>query len=146
MVLLDDTSTEALVVDPEVPVSASALHEALVEAWPRLRDRVAFVQRDVREVPLASGDVVVSSHACGALTDIVLDAAAGTRAAVAVLPCCHALSGASPLGGWLDGALAMDVERAVRLERQGYRVRTQTIPREVTPKNRLLIGVPAADC
>jgi hypothetical protein len=30
--------------------------------------------------------------------------------------------------------------RAVRLEQRGYRVRTQTIPPEITPKNRLLLG------
>ena len=32
--------------------------------------------------------------------------------------------------------------RAVRLAQQGYRVWTQTIPGDITPKNRLLIGAP----
>jgi hypothetical protein len=32
--------------------------------------------------------------------------------------------------------------RAVRLEQQGYRIWTQSIPATVTPKNRLLIGAP----
>jgi hypothetical protein len=32
--------------------------------------------------------------------------------------------------------------RAVRLEARGYRVRTQLIPAAITPKNRLIIGVP----
>jgi hypothetical protein len=61
-----------------------------------------------------------------------------------VLPCCHDLEScdAGPLAGWLDGPLAIDVLRAVRLELCGYRVRTQTIPAEITPKNRLLIGEP----
>jgi hypothetical protein len=34
--------------------------------------------------------------------------------------------------------------RAVRLERQGYRIWTQSIPASVTPKNRLLLGSPIA--
>jgi len=34
------------------------------------------------------------------------------------------------------------VMRAVRLEQRGYHVRTQTIPAEITPKNRLLVGEP----
>jgi hypothetical protein len=40
----------------------------------------------------------------------------------------------------VDGPLAVDVMRAVRLEQRSYRVRTQTIPAEITPKNRLLLG------
>jgi hypothetical protein len=43
----------------------------------------------------------------------------------------------------MDGALAVDVMRAVRLEQRGYHVRTQTIPAEITPKNRLLLGEPS---
>jgi hypothetical protein len=31
------------------------------------------------------------------------------------------------------------------LKAQGYRIRTQTIAKEITPKNRLLIGRPAAE-
>jgi len=144
MLLLDDSSAEAIIVDPEVPRSATALHDAVVLAWPRLRGRVRSVSSDIREFPLTSTDVVVSSHACGALTDVVLDAAASARATVAVLPCCHDLgrSHAGALAGWLDGAMAIDVLRAARLEAKAYRVRTQTIPSDITPKNRLLIGVP----
>jgi hypothetical protein len=39
--------------------------------------------------------------------------------------------------------LAIDVMRAVRLEQREYRVRTYTIPAQITPKNRLLVGQPA---
>ena len=38
--------------------------------------------------------------------------------------------------------MAVDVVRALRLEQRGYRVRTQTISHEITPRNRLLIGEP----
>jgi hypothetical protein len=87
---------------------------------------------------------VVSSHACGALTDQVLAAAVAAGARVSVLPCCHDVEtcDAGALGGWLDAPLAIDVIRAVRLEQHGYRVWTQEIPAEVTPKNRLLLGAP----
>jgi hypothetical protein len=146
MLLLDDSSPEALVIDPKVPPSATVLHDALILEWPRLRGRVTHVPSDILEFPLTSTDVVVSSHACGALTDVVLDAAASARATVAVLPCCHDLgrSDAGVLAGWLEGAMAIDVLRATRLEAKGYRVRTQTIPSDITPKNRLLIGTPAS--
>lgn len=121
------------------------LHEALVTAWPRLAGRVHTHAVPLDTFPLAAGDVVVSSHACGALTDLVLETAAAARAAVAVLPCCHDVETchAGPLTGWMDAPLAIDARRALRLEQHGYRVWTQTIPAAITPKNRLLLGVPA---
>ena len=143
MLLLDDSSPEAIVVDPNVSPSAIAIYDAIVSEWPRLQGRVTFVPSGISALSLASTDVVVSSHACGALTDVILDAAASARAAVAVLPCCHDFDqcDAGALTGWLDGALAIDVVRATRLEAKGYRVRTQIIPSHITPKNRLLIGL-----
>jgi hypothetical protein len=144
MLLLDDSSPSALVVDTALPSSTHTLHEALVKAWPRLDGRVVFSDEPIESVVLCEQDVVVSSHACGALTDVVLDRAAAARARVAVLPCCHAIAtcDTGPLSGWLDQSLAIDAMRAVRLQARGYRVWTQTIPGSITPKNRLLLGQP----
>ena len=144
MLILDDSSPEALVVDKSLPPSSASVHDALVDAWPRLAQRVTFVTGALDEVEVLSTDVVVSSHACGRLTDVVLDRALTAGARVAVLPCCHDLGAcdAGELSGWIAKPLAIDVMRAVRLEHQGYRVWTQTIPAEVTPKNRLLLGAP----
>ena len=41
-----------------------------------------------------------------------------------------------------DNELNRDV-LSRHLQRQGYRVWTQTIPADITPKNRLLLGAPA---
>jgi hypothetical protein len=144
MLLLDDSSPTALVVDKALPRSSGVLHEALVQAWPRLAGRVAFVAAALDAVDIVDTDVVVSSHACGRLTDVVLARAAGARARVAVLPCCHHLAGGEGggLSGWVDGALAIDIMRARQLGERGYRIRTQTIPAGITPKNRLLLGAP----
>jgi hypothetical protein len=145
MLLLDDSSPTALVVDNTIPASSAKLHETLVNAWPRLAGRITFVGRALEDVKILRTDIVVSSHACGALTDRILDRAVAARARVAVLPCCHDLAtcDAGALSGWVDGPVAIDMVRAMRLEQQGYRVWTQTIPPEITPKNRLLIGAPA---
>lgn len=142
MLLLDNSSPEALVVDPAPPPSGAVLREAFAAEWRRLRGRVTVVPQDIRTFEIQPTDLVVSSHACGALTDWILDAAAAASAAVAVLPCCHdhAQCDAGALTGWLDAAMAIDATRAMRLASRGYRVRTQTIPRAITPKNRLLIG------
>lgn len=145
LLLLDDTSPQALAVDLRLPKSAGILQAALGERWPRMKGRVQFLERDLGEISLGPEDVVVSAHACGGLTDRILDRAAQAGARVAVLPCCHDL-GEADLGGlegWLDGPLAVDVTRVARLRFRGYRVFTQQIPGDITPKNRLLIAEPA---
>lgn len=144
MLLLDDSSSDALVVDKALPPSSAKVHEVLVQVWPRLSGRIAFVAGTIEETDILRTDIVVSSHACGALTDRVLERAAAAHARVAVLPCCHDLDAGDTggLSGWIDGAAAIDIVRAMRLAHQGYRIWTQTIPAGITPKNRLLLGAP----
>ena len=120
------------------------MHQALVQVWPRLGGRVAFVPSALEEAEIVDTDVVVSSHACGSLTDRVLHRAVAARARVAVLPCCHDLASCDTgrLSGWVDGPVAVDIVRAMRLREQGYRIWTQAIPADITAKNRLLLGAP----
>jgi hypothetical protein len=144
MLLLDDTSPSALAADTRIPESAPRLADALARAWPRLAGRVTLEARAIDDVVLHPGDVVVSTHACGALTDRVLARATSARARVVVLPCCHdeATCDAGDLEGWIDPSLAIDVTRARRLAALGYAVHTQLVPEAITPKNRLLFGDP----
>src|SRR3954464_2164471 len=62
MLLLDDSSPSALIVDKLLPPSGARLHHVLVEAWPRLSGRIAFVTSELQAVDLVDTDVVVSSH------------------------------------------------------------------------------------
>ena len=146
MLLLDDSSPNALVIDRTLPASSAKIHDALVVAWPRLSGRVAFVATVIEDTDILDTDIVVSSHACGALADQVLRRAAAARARVAVMPCCHDIDSgdAGGLSGWVDGALAIDIVRAIHLKQHGYRIWTQAIPAGITPKNRLLLGAPLA--
>ena len=142
MLILDDTSPQAVAVDQVVPPSAATLHRALVDRWPRLAGRVEFLGGPLDSVVIRPTDIVMSIHACGTLTDLVLERAIAARARVAVLPCCHDVdrSDSGGLSGWMNDALAIDVMRARRLASAGYRIWTQVISGEITPKNRLLIG------
>lgn len=142
LLILDDSSPAAVAVDTALPASCARLHDALARTWPQLRARVTFESRSLDSIELRADDVVVSSHACGALTDLVIDRAIAARARVAVLPCCHVFKANDPgaLSGWVNGDLAIDIRRVVKLEQHGYHVRTQTLPASVTPKNRLLIA------
>ena len=144
LLLLDDSSAEAIVVDMVTPPSAGKLHAVLVEDWPRLANRVTRIASPFEAVRIGPTDVVVSIHGCGSLTDHVLELAVAARARVGVLPCCHDLAtgDSGGLAGWMDGPLAVDTVRALQLSARGYRIWTQTIPAAITPKNRLLLGAP----
>jgi hypothetical protein len=144
MLLLDESSLLATAIDARLPESAPKLSAALVAHFPQLAGRVSLQQSPLSEARPGAGDLVVSAHACGALTDEVLSLAAAVQARVAVLPCCHDgdANDDAGLAGWLDAPLAIDAARAVRLGDQGYQVITLSIPASITPKNRLLLGRP----
>jgi len=145
LLLLDDSSPQAIAIDRRLPESAAKLQAVLEVEWPRIAGRVELREGEIESLKLGADDLVVSVHACGALTDRVLELAIAARARLAVLPCCHDLQSCDDGGlrGWLDGPLAIDATRAARLRAAGYRVLTQIIPAEITPKNRLLLAEPA---
>lgn len=142
MLLLDDSSPDVLIVDRALPASFTTLARAMAAEWPKLEGRVAHLEASLADVPLRQDDVVVSIHACGGLTDTVIDLAAAACSRLAVMPCCHDLDRARSGGltGWLNEPLAVDVVRASNLRAQGWQVWTQTIPAEITPHNRLLMA------
>jgi hypothetical protein len=144
MLVLDDSSPEAWAVDMRQPKSAATLAQVIEARWPRLAGRVHRREADLETIELRSDDVVLSAHACGPLTDRVIALAVAARARVAVLPCCHSLAKCDTGGleGWVDGPLAIDMTRAGRLRAAGYKVHTQMISPDISPKNRLLLGDP----
>ncbi len=144
LLLLDDSSEGAVAIDTKPVPSAARLAQVLVSRWPRLDGRVEGRVADLATVHLEPGDLVVSAHACGALSDTVIDRAVRARAVVALLPCCHdaATCDTGGLTGFLSIPLAVDATRVARLRAAGYDVVTQTIPAEITPHNRLILGSP----
>lgn len=142
MLILDNSSTTAIAVDKHIPQSAKELSRSLIDSWPRLKNRVIYKEMLVQEVAVLPDDIVVSAHACGSLTDLIMDKAIKQHARVAVLPCCHNLktSSTSGLDGWMDKTLAVDAVRALKLSSMGYKIAAQKIPDDITPKNRLLMG------
>lgn len=144
MCLLDPRLEGAMAVDRKRPQSFGRLETAMLARWPQLEGKVRYLQADIEAAPIRREDAVVAVHACGRLTDRVLDQALVARARVAVLPCCHSVRhcDAGGLSGWMDPSLAIDATRAARLVAEGYRVHTSMIPEEITPKARLLFGHP----
>jgi hypothetical protein len=144
LLLLDDSSPRALAADSRLPASAGRLAAALVTEWPRLAGRVDLVCRAVSEVELGADDLVVSCHACGALSDEIITRAIRASARLVLLPCCQdrATGDLGGLAGWLPAPLAIDATRVARLRAQGYTVHTQQIPAVITAQNRLLLAEP----
>jgi hypothetical protein len=144
LLLLDDSSETAVAVDARPVPSAITLAAALASRWPRLEGRVAQRVADLAAVEIDARDLVVSVHACGALSDVVLGRAVEARAPLALLPCCHdeETCDTGGLRGFLSIPLAIDATRVARLRASGYDVVTQTIPKEITPHNRLILGFP----
>jgi len=144
MMILDNKSDCALAVDINIPRNAEKLSQSLVKTWPRLKNRIYYREMPIQDVEIHPGDVVVSAHACGSLTDQVLNKAIEANARVAVLPCCQDLKtcDAGSLTNWMEPSLAIDTVRALRLQSKGYHIITQKISDAITPKNRLLMGHP----
>jgi len=144
MLILDNSSPSALAVDKTIPLNAKKLSAILIDSWSRLENRIVYQETKIEDVVIDSNDIVVSAHACGALTDLVIDKAIASGARVAVLPCCHNIETCDTyrLDGWMDTSLAIDVGRALKLKSAGYHIMTQTIPTDITPKNRLLLAEP----
>jgi len=142
MLILDDTSKIALAVDKKIPENVEKLSNAIIETWPRLKNRIIYQQASIEDIMVFPEDIVVSVHACGPLTDLVLTKAIEKHARVAVLPCCHdaKLCATDDLEGWMAPDLAIDAARALKLRSMGYKIVTQKIPDTITPKNRLLMG------
>lgn len=142
MLILDDSSEMAVAVDKNIPPNAENLSDTLISTWPRLQNRVIYNNISIQEIDINPDDIVVSAHACGTLTDLIIEKATAQHARIAVLPCCHDLRQSPTCGleGWMDKTLAVDTIRAVELRAKGYKIITQNIPDEITPKNRLLMG------
>ena len=142
MLLLDDSSPNALVVDTALPASSGRVHQVLTQAWPRLTGRITLSParwRTPRFSPPTS-----SSRAMRAGASLI-GCSSGPSPRGHGWPCCHVLTAgdAGQLAGWVDGPLAIDIAQAMRLQQQGCRIWTQVIPADITAKHRLLPGAPA---
>ena len=138
----NDLHATALAVDVRPAKNYALVHDAVVAAFPSLAGRVAFERARLEDVALDPSDVIVSSHACGELSDTVLSRAAALGARVALMPCCHRTRRRTDLVGLADPAAVIDEERATWLVERGYDVVVDAIPANVSGKNRLLLGRP----
>ena len=165
LLIINPRLSSAVVVDRRKPDSHERLVAALSNAFPALRvhARLRYVEASIADATPTRHTTLVSVHACGDLSDLVLKLAAQAKSPVAVVPCCHRGlaparafaarlneaygdegTGGSGPGPPICPSAAMDVARLELLRRAGFRVHARTIPREITPKNRVIVGSAAA--
>ncbi|MBT3218573.1 MAG: hypothetical protein HN348_05730 [Proteobacteria bacterium] len=130
-------------VDRRRPGTFDPIMEAAAVLGPWVRDKVRYVEADVREVQLPPQTTVLGVHACGRRTDWCIDAARRLGGSIAVMPCCYTSAGKEGpqvLRDQLGLDTAMDIDRTYRLEAMGLTVHWSAIPKAISPMNRILIG------
>jgi hypothetical protein len=141
----------AVLVDQYKPQSHDALREIISEVCPWVTtDTIQFETSSLENFQSKTNNVegnasiVISTHACGSLTDNVLSYAVDKHAsAVAVMPCCYTgTDQGTPYGlrRMLGVSLSADVRRSFYLQQHQYHVDFATIPKSITPMNRIIVA------
>ena len=89
MLYLLPTTSIPVCIDRRLPPSAELLQTAILEHWPQLDSRFAFVEGELHQIVPHSSCVLVSVHACGSLSDAMVRIAIEAQAPIALVPCCH---------------------------------------------------------
>ncbi len=119
----------------------------------RLRIPFEVNREGIETLLIPENSALIAVHACGMLTDIVLEKATQARIPVAVMPCCYNAHmkqydlRQSPESRRLLYAHEKDYYDAIRarfLEEQGYKAQIVQISPRITPMNNVLIGIPRA--
>ena len=142
-------------VDWARPPSYDVVLAACCAEFPWLAGKASFVEADfldpaarnalLSSLPGGGSTGFTAVHACGSLTDACLDAAVACSGPIAALPCCYTGTAATmPLAvrRLLGVSAAADVGRAQKLDAAGYVMEFGSIPRRISPMNRLLIATP----
>ncbi len=165
-------TSETISVDIHKTTKYDNVEEKVISLFPNLKERNKFIQGDLtrpdfyRELKLSvkRGEeerrdrrkkredyLVIAIHACGNLTDFFIKNCLEQRLKFAVSPCCHDLDSIIlvpkeyPSGKDYDlnkFDVYQDLIRAQYAREQGYKILLEYLPKSITPKNRIIIGIP----
>lgn len=159
---IPDTTVRAILVDQFQPKSHLILRDCISEICPWVSEATVsfesstledYASRVGNERSRREGDgcrdngdasIVISTHACGSLTDMVLEHAMEVDASsLAVMPCCYTGTDSGvPYGvrRVLGVGLSADVRRSFYLQGRDYHVDFAAIPQAITPMNRIIVA------
>lgn len=143
--LFERSVERVVLIDRQEPPSYAKVLACAVRLGPWIADKVSFETAKMKGVAerLEPSTSIIATHACGVLTDRCIDCALEMKGAVALMPCCYPNSrcdAPAAIRLALGTNLAFDIHRTYRLEAAGYHVRWGSIPEEITPMNRVLMG------
>jgi hypothetical protein len=137
--------SKVYLVDKIEPESRQKLINTCKKVAPWIEGKIHNMEDEIspKSLWLVKGMSVVSTHACGTLTDLTIDIAMTVGGNVAVMPCCYPerkCQAPKALQSNFGFETAFDIDRTYKLENGGYHVHWQSIPSSITPMNRVIIG------
>lgn len=142
--LCEPTVERVELVDQRRPASFDRIWKAFVDIAPWVGEKVIYRETAIDEsLRLREGASVLLVHACGSLTDQGLTHAMKCGGSVAAMPCCYGKAVPARVAGLsqpFGRENAIDISRSYKLSDEGYQVDWGSVPRPITPKNRVLIG------
>lgn len=150
----EDKIVKTILVDQTEPPSHRILSEFLGQVCPWIHDCVEFQSMTLEEFGSSMEDndsenedvaqMVIATHACGSLTDKVLELAVQfDSCGIAAMPCCYTgTDKGTPYGikRALGVSWAADIRRCFYLNEHGYHSDFSNIPSEITPMNRIIVA------
>ena len=147
---IQNTTIQTILVDQTEPQSHSILRDCISEICPWISEEtVTFISSPLEEYTLNQvkeedgATIVISTHACGSLTDMVLQYSINSKSSLAVMPCCYTgTDRGAPYGirRMLGVSLSADVRRSFHLQDHDYHVDFAAIPKAITPMNRIILA------
>lgn len=132
-------------VDKVEPPSRQKLLSEIITVAPWIEQKIINVSEEISSNSqwLEEGMSIVSAHACGSLTDLCIDVAFKVKGNIAILPCCYPKKkcpAPQAIQDDLGFETAFDIDRTYRLKNADYHIRWQSIPAEISPMNRVIVG------
>eukprot|EP00980_Cylindrotheca_fusiformis_P015923 scaffold4661_cov108-Cylindrotheca_fusiformis.AAC.6 len=147
LLLLNEERT-AICIDRRMPKTADKLRKGFLRKWPNLEDRWDYVEGKLEFIEPAPSTLLVGVHCCGPLSDKIVDLAILGNSPLALVPCCHTVRQLTKeqrqdiRNECYTLADFVDSLRIQRLRDANFDVIEGSIPKEFTPKNRIILGTP----